>query len=132
MARDWEEYGKGPRSHRGDKFYASLNWRGDIVFNNLLYEGLGKPTHVVLLLERRTGTIGLRPVEPDAENAFRVRRNGRGTSRLVHCSSFLNEKGIKTERTTSFPTARIEHNVLLLELKYRVPATVNRKKSGKA
>jgi hypothetical protein len=83
----------------------------------------------VLLLERRTGTIGLRPVEPDAENAFRVRRNGRGTSRLVHCSRFLNEKGIKTERTTSFPTARIEHSVLLLELKYRVPAIVKRRPS---
>jgi len=125
MERDWEEYGKGPRRH-WDKLYASLNWRGDIVFNRLVHEALGKPTHVVLLLERRTGTIGLRPCEPDAENAFRVRHNGSGSSRLVHCSSFLNEKGIKTELTTSFPTARIEHNVLLLELKYRVPAIVRR------
>lgn len=131
MARDWEEYGKGPRTHHVDKLYASLSWRGDIVFNRMVFEGLERPTHVVLLFERRTGTIGLRPVEPDAENAFRVRHNGHGTGRLVHCSSFLNEKGVKVERTVSFPTARIEHGVLILELKYRVPAIVNRRTARK-
>lgn len=122
MEREWEEYGQGPRTTPADKVYASLCCRGDIVFNGRAFAELGRPSHVVLLFERRTDTIGLRPVAPDAENAFRVRHNGRGTSRLVHCSRFLREKGVAVERTVSFPTARVEHGVLILELKYRVPA----------
>ena len=129
MAREWEEYGQGPRTTPADKLYASLNWRGDIVINGRTHSELERPSHVVLLFERRTGTIGLRPTLPDAKNAFRVRHNGRGTSRLVHCSRFLREKGVSVERTVSFPTARVEHGVLLLELKYRVPAIVKRRPS---
>ena len=126
MQRDWEEYGQGPRTTPADKVYASLSWRGDIVINSKAHSELERPTHVVLLFERRTGTIGLRAAAPDAANAFRVRHNGRGTGRLIHCSRFLNEKGVKVERTVSFPTARIEHGVLILELKDRVPAIVRR------
>lgn len=110
-----------PRAAKRDRVYASLCPEGNIVFNRYAFEALGQPANVVLLFDEKTSAIGLRAASLEARNGFRVRTTSRGSTKVVHCSRFLRETGVKIERTASFPTASVENGVLVLELKNRVP-----------
>jgi len=121
MQREWAEYKGEPRAAKRDRVYVSLCPEGNIVFNRFAFEALGEPAHVVLLFDEKTSAIGLRAASLEARNGFKVRTTSRGSTKVVHCSRFLRETGVKIERTVSFPTACVEDGVLVLELKYRVP-----------
>ena len=84
------------------------------------YEALGKPSHVVMLWDGETDTIGLRPVPPRTLNAFKLYDSGRSGAYRFHALRFVTKYEIKLDYTVRFPTATIEDGVLLLELKYRV------------
>lgn len=124
MKRYWTEYTGKPRAATPDAIYASLNQHGDLVLNRKAYEELGAPERVRLFYDSRTEAIGLMPADPEADNGHKVRRFSTGSTHLVHCSRFLRLSGIKIEKTVSFPTAKMENGLLVLELKYRAPATI--------
>ncbi len=84
------------------------------------YEALGQPTHVVMLWEGETDTVGIRPVPPQTVNAFELYYSGRSGAYRFHAMRFLLKHDIRLDYTVRFPTAAIEDGVLLLELKYRV------------
>jgi hypothetical protein len=128
MAMNWKEWQGEPRNGKRDEVYASLGPDGNLTFNKKTYEELGEPAHVVLLVDKGKSSIGIRAGAPEKRNARRVRKSSRGSTRLVHCSRFLRELGIKLEQTVCFPTARIEDKALVLELKYKVPVACPRRK----
>ena len=84
------------------------------------YEALGQPTHVVMLFEEETSTIGIRPVPPRTLNAFQLYDSGRSGAYRFHALRFVQKHDIRLDQTVRFPTATIENGVLILELKYRV------------
>ena len=84
------------------------------------YEALQRPSHVVMLWDGKTNTIGIRPVPPRTVNAFQLYDSGRSGAYRFHALRFLVKYDIRLDYTIRFPTATIEDGVLLLELKYRV------------
>lgn len=94
--------------------------QGSILVSRNAYEALDKPSHVVLLWDGETDTIGIRPVPPPTVNALRLYDSGRSGAYHFHALRFLTKYKIRLNYTVRFPTAAIEDGVLLLELRHRV------------
>ncbi|MBK9214065.1 MAG: hypothetical protein IPM59_00465 [Chloracidobacterium sp.] len=121
---NWVEFTEAPvRESSRDKIYASLNERGNFLLNRKGYDELERPAAVVLLIDVQRSAIGIRPAAPGAVNAIKVRKKGIADNWLVHAWRFVRKHDIRIKGTVKFPTARIEHGVLILELKYRVPVS---------
>ncbi|MBK9215671.1 MAG: hypothetical protein IPM59_08715 [Chloracidobacterium sp.] len=122
MDRQWRVYGTGPRTAKRDSIYVSLNQHGIVLLNRKAFLDLGSPVAVELLVDERNSSIGMRPADPELPHAYTIRSLHKGHTYGFTCRTFCRDQGIKIDGTASFPTARIEHGVLILELKYRVPA----------
>ena len=119
MARQWEEFDE-PGTPRIAKLHVSMSPTGTMLISSNTYEALQQPTHVVMLWDGETDTVGIRPVPPRTLNAFRLYDSGRSGAYRFHALRFLVKHEIKLDNTVRFPTAAIEDGVLILELKYRV------------
>ncbi len=119
MARDWEEFAE-PGTPRLAELHVSMSPSGNIMLSRNAYDALGKPTHVVLLWDADTNTIGIRTVPPRTLNAFRLYDSKRSGAYRFHVLRFMVKYEIQLDYTVRFPTAVIEDGVLLLELPYRV------------
>lgn len=119
MARSWEEFDE-PGTPKIAKLHVSMSPTGSTLISRNAYNALGQPTHVVMLWDGETDTIGLRPVPPRTLNAFKLYDSGRSGAYRFHALRFLVKYEIKLDYTVRFPTAVIEDGVLVLELKYRV------------
>ena len=108
---------------RHDQLYVTLNPKGEFVLNLKTYRRMREPVAVILLYDRSTDTIGLRPASDEAHNAILVRTRHSRYNRIVRSLPFLNEHGINLPRTVQFPTARIDdQGVLRLPLRERIGA----------
>ncbi len=118
MARRWEEFTE-PGTARIAHLHVSISRIGTILISRNAHEALRKPTHVVLLWDGETDTIGIRSVPPRTINAFQLYPSTSGECRM-HARRFLLSHQIAFDYTVRFPTAIIEEDVLILEIKYRV------------
>lgn len=119
MARRWEEF-DDPGAARIAKLHVSMSPSGTMLLSRNAYEAMQRPTHVVMLWDAETDTIGIRPVPPSTVNAFQLYDSGRSGACRFHAMRFMVKYDIKLDYTVRFPTATMEDGVLLLELKYRV------------
>jgi len=115
MTRKWIEF-DDPGTPRIAKLHVSISPTGGMNLSRNAYEALGKPSHVVMLWDADTETIGLRPVPPRTLNAFQLYDSGRSGAYRFHALRFVEKHKIKLDFTVRFPTARIEDGVLILEL----------------
>ena len=127
MARKWKEFGLGPKGSTQNRIHVSLSKDGNLRLNKMAFAELGSPEAVKLLFEERTGTIGLTPTSPAMQNAYRTSYKEKSAGTRFSCRTFLKTNKIPHDTSVSFPTARVEEGVLLLELKYRVPLPKNRR-----
>ena len=119
MARKWEEFNEPANSKLAD-LHVSLSPAGQVFLSRRAYEAMGSPSHVVLLWEDETSTIGIRSVPPRTKNAFQLYPTFLSGSYRFHTLRFLRKHDIQLDYTVRFPTAFVEDGVLLLELQYRV------------
>src|ERR1043166_616475 len=119
MARDWEEFDE-PSTPRIADLHVSLSPAGQVFLSRNAHDAMDKPTHVVMLWEEKTSTIGIRPVPPRTKNAFQLYPTNLSGSYRFHTLRFMKKHEIQLNYTVRFPTAAVEDGVLLLELKYRV------------
>jgi len=119
MARRWEEFDE-PGTPRIAKLHVSMSPTGTMIISRSAYEALQRPTHVVMLWDKETDTVGIRPVPPRTVNAFKLYDMHRSGAHRFHALRFMIKYEIQLDYTVRFPTATIEDGVLLLELKYRV------------
>lgn len=121
MARKWEIFTE-PGTPKIAKLHVSMQPNGTIMLSRRAYEAMECPTHIEMLWEDETSTIGLRSVPERTVHAFQVyRMDSRGNQRF-HAQRFMDKHDIQIEQTVRFPTAIVEDGVLLLELPYRVPS----------
>jgi len=121
MSRKWKEFGIGPKGSTKDRIHVSLSKDGNFRLNKKAFEALGSPAALKLMFEERTSTIGFAPTSPDMPNAYPTTYKERGAGTRFSCREFLKTNKIPYDVAVTFPTARVEHNVLLLEIKYRTP-----------
>ncbi len=115
MARNWIEF-DDPGTPRIAKLHVSMSPYGTINVSRNAFEALGRPTHVVMLWEADTSTIGIKPVPPFTLNAFQLYDSGRAGAHRFHALRFVTKHNIKLDYTIRFPTAHLEYGVLVLEL----------------
>src|SRR5439155_8642335 len=119
MQRNWIEYGEGLRRAGPNEIYASINHRGEILFNRLAYEQMEQPESVLVLFDPDHDTIGIKPATPQIMNAVPVRTRGVSGHRVISVNGFLKKHDIQIEGTDRFRTAAIENGILVLDLRYR-------------
>ncbi|HJS51628.1 MAG TPA: hypothetical protein VJ781_06980 [Pyrinomonadaceae bacterium] len=120
----WDEFKETAARRMPDRLYATLSPRGDFVVNLKTYIRMNEPEAVVLLYDRDTRTIGVRPSRLDVPNAILVHTRHARYNRVFRSRKFLAKHGIKIDRTVQFPTAEIDTDgVLILNLKEMVTAT---------
>lgn len=119
MARDWEEFDE-PSTPKISDLHVSMSPKGQVFLSRNAHDALEKPTHVVMLFEEKTSTIGIRPVPERTKNAFRLYPTFISGSYRFHTLRFIRKHDIQLDYTVRFPTAFVEDGVLLLELAYRV------------
>lgn len=119
MARNWIEF-EDPGTPRIADLHVSLSPSGTVLVSRNAYQALGEPSHIVMLWEPETRTIGLRPVPPHTLNAFKLYDSGRAGAFRFHALRFITKHKIDLEYTARFPTAAMENGVLTLELDHHV------------
>lgn len=60
--------------------FVTIQKRGTISLNRSAFAALGAPDAVELLYDRQRGIVGLRAIDPRAENAYQVRRTSSSAS----------------------------------------------------
>ena len=107
-----------------ERLYATLNSRGDFVVNLKTYIRMNEPEAVVLLYDRDTRTIGVKPSRRDVLNAILVHTRHARYNRVFRSRKFLAKHGIEIKQTIQFPTAELDTDgVLILNLREMVTAT---------
>jgi hypothetical protein len=120
----WEEFKETAARRIPDRLYATINPRGDFVVNLKTYIRMNEPEAVVLLYDRDSRTIGVRPSRLDIPNAILVHTRHARYNRVFRSRKFLVKHGIGIKQTVQFPTAEIDTDgVLILNLKESVHAT---------
>ena len=74
--------------------------------NELAYEELGTPTHVILSYNEEENQIGLEPSEGGVQYAFPVREWGDNRNWAISVKSFYRYYGIETRNTKRYRTAK--------------------------
>lgn len=123
-AWQWDEFKETAARRQPDRLYATLNTRGDFVVNLKTYQKMNEPEAVVLLYDRDSRTIGVRPSRIEVPNAILVHTRHVRYNRVFRSRKFLEKHGIQLEWTVQFPTAQIDsEGVLVLNLREAVKAT---------
>lgn len=132
MGRQWEQYSFENRNGSPRVLQATLNKRGWILFNQHTWQELGLPGEVVLLFDRRTGTIGVRGAGPLDKHTLKVVETSKVGNRLVRANSFCRELNVLPTRTVRFTAPTIENGVLVLDLTMTRPLSGGSEFRGKA
>lgn len=120
----WDEFKETAARRIPDRLYATISPRGDFVVNLKTYIKMNEPEAVVLLYDRDTRTIGVRPSRLEMPNAILVHVRHARYNRVFRSKKFLAKHGIELEHTVQFPTAEIDTDgVLILNLREMVAAT---------
>ena len=94
-----------------------MHANGDIKFTRVTWELLDRPDHVIVLFNRATETIALKPIRSSITNAFAVFPTGKHGARVVRADSLVRQFHIRFENTLRFHHAEIDdEGILLLEL----------------
>jgi hypothetical protein len=98
--------------------YVTLNPVGKIALSRTTHERFGAPAAVLILYDPMTSRLGLRPVEPETQNAYPVRKYGPSGGRIIRAYRLLTEFGIQPQETVEFQQPKIDGDgQLILDLK---------------
>lgn len=102
--------------------------RGAISLNRSAFASLDSPDAVELLFDREHHIVGLRPIDPRADNAYHVRRSSRSASGpwVISAMAFTKFYDIDTSVSLRRP-AYLDDGVLCVDLsKDGIPVVSNR------
>lgn len=100
-----------------DEPHLTVHKRGTLSINRSAFESLGSPDAVELLYDRQRSTIGLRPIDARAENAYQVRRPASSPSGpwVISAMAFTKFYDIDTSVTMRW-IAYLDDDVLCADL----------------
>lgn len=85
----------------------TINYKSSLMLNRAAFEAIGRPA-VELLFDQTYGIIGVKPVRPDAHNAFPVKPVLRGSYRRINAASFCLHFELRIEKTMLFLEPSVE------------------------
>ena len=109
---------KGGRAKYGFPV-VTLQASGGMAFNDLAYDLLGRPSHIVLLYDRKDSLIGFEPGEAQQSYAFPVRNAGGAgdaSSWALSTRSFYAYYELEPEATQRFKATK-QDDIVVIDLK---------------
>ncbi len=120
MKRTFEEFtGRGTHA-RSDKPRLTLQENGKLSLNQAAVQLLRDPEAVVLLYDRETRSVGLRPASADVAHAYPLNKHS-ATSRVITIAAFAKRYDIPLAPTRSFETT-LEDGILVFDLDKGTPS----------
>lgn len=115
MFDDWEVFRGRPNGVRNAP-RVTLQRDGALLMNELAYEQIGRPEAVELMFSKSRRRVGLRVVDAEQENAFRVTKRKRMKQWEIRASPFFVHHRIKSDRTMLFGRVEVADGVMALEV----------------
>jgi hypothetical protein len=115
MSWKWEEFTQRS-NYRAEIIRVSLNGRGHFLLNQKAVDELGGAEAVVLLYERSSRLIGLKPSPEDVEHAYELKRQGSSQTYTLRAKSFCTHYGIRVGDTIVFNDVQVENGMIVLNL----------------
>lgn len=115
MKLRWEEFTQ-KSNYRTEMMRVSLNARGHFLLNQKAVSELGEPEALILLFERSSRLIGMKPSQSDVEHAYELKRQGATQNYLLRAKSFCSYYGINVGDSIVFNDVRIENGMAVLKL----------------
>jgi len=113
---NWYEFKEDGHAKRRRTPRAALSKGRELRLNQKALELIGSPKAVRFLFDVQLSRIGVRPVDPEADHSFAVRKI-KGTSYIIAAALFCDRVGIRPEHTIEFQSVRVdEEGTLLLDL----------------
>jgi len=107
----------------------TIQRRGSLSLNRAAVEALGEPEAVELLYDRKERVMGIRPVDPKAQHAYKIRKQPSSVSFLIAGQAFTQYYGIPTDKPIRY-RAKMADGVLTVDLKQEgIDATSTRERS---
>ena len=98
--------------------YVTLNPVGKMALSRTTHERFGAPAAVLIMYDPMNSLLGLRPVEPETQHAYPLRKYGNNGGRIIRAYRLLTEFGIKPAETIEFRQPKIDNDgQLILNLK---------------
>lgn len=115
MSLQWEEFTQ-KSTYRTEMIRVSLNGRGHFLLNQKAVAELGDPEAVVLLFERASRLIGLKPCAADVEHSYELKRQSSSQNYFLRAKSFCNYYSINVGDSVVFNDVRVENGMIVLSL----------------
>jgi len=115
MDLQWEEFTQ-KSNYRAEMIRVSLNGRGHFLLNQKAVNELGEPDAVILLFERSSRLIGLKPSQADVEHSYELKRQGTSQNYYLRAKSFCNYYSINVGDSVIFNDVRVDNGVIILSL----------------
>jgi len=127
--RKWEKCPRDRQPGRWATLYAAIYTNGTITLSRHTHEALGSPEACVLLYDRDTNVVGLRPANKALDkDAYPVAPKGTHGGQRIYAHRLIHEFGIYLSETVRFPRCIIDREgTLILDLKDVQPAMKKRK-----
>lgn len=115
MDLQWEEF-KQKANYRAEMMRISLNGRGHFLLNQKAVVQLGDPEAVILLFERSSRLIGLKPSAAAVDHSYELKRQGSSQNYTLKAKSFCNYYSINVGDSVVFNDVRLENGMIILNL----------------
>jgi len=103
---------------RWSGMYVTLNPIGKLALSRKTHERFGAPAAVLVLYDPMRSLLALRPVAPEEQNAYPIRKYGANGGRVIRAYRLLTEFGIKPAETVEFREPKIDNDgQLILDLR---------------
>jgi hypothetical protein len=93
----------------------SIRVNKSVSFNEAAFEALGRPSHVLLLFNRKTRTIAFQAAKPEEIGAYALKKAPKSVSYSANVRGFLTEYAITADPPRRFSATK-KGNRLLVEL----------------
>ena len=107
-----------------NKPWVTIQARGSFGINRAAFEAMGKPEAVELLYDAEKNLVGFRPTDPEALNAYPVRKQQNSDSYVLAGRAFTSYYNIDTTEARRYMSKKM-NGILVIALD-EVGATVSR------
>ena len=118
MEGEWTVLPRGDVAAHWSGLYVTLNKIGTLAISRVTHERLGSPEAFMIMWNRFTQRLALKPVEAGSEDAYPARKYGRRGAKVVRAYRLVAQFGIRPPDLIEFIDPKIDADgQLMLDLR---------------
>lgn len=118
MEIGWTILPRGDVAPHWSRLYVTINKSGALALSSVTHERLGSPEAVLIMFDRFSQRLGLKPAKLDMPNAYPVKTYGRRGGKIIRAYRLITEFGIRPPDTLEFHNPKLDADgILILDLR---------------